>query len=294
MKRTTRQHFDVNEHEPSWKVFFINDPNAQSFVLRDLYPWCSYELQMKAKNSIGTSEASQLVSFKTTEEMPGGPPLEVTVEPLSSNSLKIKWKPPDRHLQFGAIKGYYIGYRVVEGGQYISDAGEHFAYKNVEANGVDSNTLEVAYLTNLKRHTVYSVVVQAFNSAGPGPRSDEVTLHDLDLELTDFRSQITVRTLNIQKQSTLVLEVITTDSNSITLHWEVDGDDSKDNDFVLHISEEGSGDWIERRLPSHQRRHVETDLKCGTKYLIYMTHKDQSTTGKLAKVNRILLTSHIR
>lgn len=86
----------------------------------------------------------------------------------------------------------------------------------------------------------------------------------------------------MQKQSTLVLEVITTDSSSITLHWEVDGDDTtKENDFVLHISEEGSGDWMERRLPSHLRRHVESGLKCGTKYLLYMTYKDQSTTGEI-------------
>lgn len=138
---------------------------------------------MKAKNSIGLSEASQLVTFKTSEEMPGGPPLEVSVEPLSSNSLKIKWKPPDKHLQFGHVKGYYIGYRVVDANQYIGDASEHFAYKNVEANSVESNTLEVAYLTNLKKHTLYSVVVQAFNSAGPGPRSDEVCPYNPIVEL---------------------------------------------------------------------------------------------------------------
>ena len=160
-----------------WKDFFINDPNAQSFLLRDLYPWCAYELQMKAKNSIGISEPSQFASFRTAEEMPGGPPLEVSVEPLSSNSLKIKWKPPDRHLQFGQIKGYYIGYRLVDGTRFpIADTAEQFAYKNVEASGAESNAFEVAYLTNLKKHTLYSVVVQAFNSAGAGPRSDEVSM----------------------------------------------------------------------------------------------------------------------
>lgn len=161
--------------DESWKDLFINDPNAQSFLLRDLYPWCAYELQMKAKNSIGNSEPSQLSSFRTSEEMPGGPPLEVNVEPLSSNSLKIKWKAPDRHLQFGQVKGYYIGYRLVEGTRFpTGDNGEQFAYKNVEATGVEWNSFEVAYLTNLKKHTLYSVVVQAFNSAGAGPRSDEV------------------------------------------------------------------------------------------------------------------------
>ena len=160
-----------------WKDVFINDPNAHFFLLHDLYPWCTYELQMKAKNSIGISDPSQLNSFRSAEEMPGGPPLEVSVEPLSSNSLKIKWKPPDRHLQFGQVKGYYIGYKLVDGTRYPigENSVEQFAYKNVEASGAESNAFEVAYLTNLKKHTLYSIVVQAFNSAGAGPRSDEVS-----------------------------------------------------------------------------------------------------------------------
>lgn len=89
-----------------------------------------------------------------------------------------------------------------------------------------------------------------------------------------------MRTLSVQKQSTLVLEVVSTDSNSITLHWEVDGEDLKQNSFSLHLSEEGSGHWVERPLAAHLRRHVESGLKCGTKYLLYMTHQDKSTAGK--------------
>lgn len=172
-KRNPKQHQDETIQ---WKELYINDANAQSFILRELHPWCNHELQMKAQNSIGVSEASQLIPFRTAEEMPGGPPVDVSVEPLSSNSLKIKWRPPDKYLQFGQIKGYYIGYRVIDNNnnRFISDSGEQYAYKNVEANIVESNVYEVAYLTNLKKHTLYSIVVQAFNSAGAGPRSDEV------------------------------------------------------------------------------------------------------------------------
>lgn len=181
---------------PLWKELYINDPNAQSYILRELYPWCEYELRMRAKNSIGLSDPSQMVLFRTAEEMPGGPPLDVSVEPISSNSLKIKWRPPDKFLQFGQIKGYYIGYRIID---TISSNGnsnniktkktsndqnhfmnvegptEQYAYKNVEVNLVESNVYEVAYLTNLKKNTIYAVVVQAFNAAGAGPRSDEVS-----------------------------------------------------------------------------------------------------------------------
>lgn len=166
----------------SWKDLYINDANAQSFLLRDLYPYCAYELQLKAKNGIGISEPSQIAAFRTAEEMPGGPPLEVTVEPLSASSLKIRWRPPDRHLQFGQIKGYYIGYRLVDSGQRAfasnaAEAAEQLEYKKVEASSSDQASFEIAYLTNLKRHTVYSVVISAFNKAGAGPRSDEVRIN---------------------------------------------------------------------------------------------------------------------
>lgn len=90
-----------------------------------------------------------------------------------------------------------------------------------------------------------------------------------------------MRTLSVAStKSTLVLEVLTTDSSSITLHWEVDGDTSKQNGFVLHLSEEGTSHWLERPLAALLRRHVESGLKCGTKYLLYMTHQDKSTTGE--------------
>ncbi|KAH7642831.1 cell adhesion molecule-like protein 12 [Dermatophagoides farinae] len=295
----------TNINGQTWKELYINDANLQSFVLRELYPWCSYELQMKAQNSIGKSDSSQIVTFKTQEEMPGGPPLDVSVEPLSSNSLKMKWRPPDHYLQFGQIKGYYIGYRIISNDvtsissstnsrrvQSIDSLSmnEQYAYKNVEANLVETSmnngAYEIAYLTNLKKHTLYSIVVQAFNTAGAGPRSDEIT----------------VRTLNIQKSNTIVLEVLNTDIDSITLHWEIDDYSSSSsssstssstlangNDFILHISEEGSaGKWIEKKLPGQLRRHVETNLKCGTKYLLYMTYvssqqqQQQSTaTGEI-------------
>lgn len=170
---------NLKHSDEVWKDFFINDPNIQTFLLRDLYPWCAYELQMKAKNSIGVSEASQLASFRTAEEMPGGPPLEVSVEPLSSNSLKIKWKPPDKHLQYGLLKGYYVGYRLVDGSRFpaVAENAEslQLEYKKIEATGpAESNAFEVTYLTNLKKHSVYSIVISAFNKAGAGPRSDEV------------------------------------------------------------------------------------------------------------------------
>lgn len=130
---------------------------------------CKYEIRVRAENGLGRSEPSGVVTMTTSEEVPGGPPMDVMAEAASSTSLKIKWKPPAKHLQYGTIKGYYIGYKMV------SDNNEQFAYKSVEATpNNDGNRFEISYISNLKRKTYYSIILQAYNSIGAGPRSDEV------------------------------------------------------------------------------------------------------------------------
>lgn len=132
---------------------------------------------------IGRSDhTTNVLTLKTLEEVPGGPPLDVQVETTSSTSVKIKWKPPLRELHFGKIRGYYIGYKV-------AGMDDPFLYKNVDvvneeyphpaSGGIDSNPFQVSYITNLKRKTTYQIILQAYNNVGPGPRSDEVRISDL-------------------------------------------------------------------------------------------------------------------
>ncbi|XP_049781073.1 Down syndrome cell adhesion molecule-like protein Dscam2 [Schistocerca cancellata] len=73
--------------------------------------------------------------------------------------------PPDESLQNGEILGYYIGYK-------ISNSSEPFHYKTFEVTpGMElQNTLN-----ELQKFTEYSVLVQAYNRAGAGPHSKEVT-----------------------------------------------------------------------------------------------------------------------
>ena len=126
---------------------------------------------MFAENALGRSDAtSATLFFQTAEEVPGGPPTDVIIETTSSTSLKIKWKPPLKEVQFGKIKGYYIGYK-------IADSDEPFQYKNVDVIADnDPNKFETSYVTNLKRKTTYIIILQAYNSIGAGPRTDEVII----------------------------------------------------------------------------------------------------------------------
>lgn len=86
------------------------------------------------------------------------------VEEICFNTKPILFQPPENHLHHGEIIGYYIGYR-------IRNSTEPFHYKTFEViPGVD---LQIT-LTNLQKFTEYSILVQAYNRAGAGPRSQEV------------------------------------------------------------------------------------------------------------------------
>lgn len=164
----------------SWQEVATSSGLELRYTLKGLMPNCNYELRMFTENHIGRSEhGSSLVPFRTSEEVPGGPPLDVQVETTSSTSLKIKWRPPLRQVHFGKIRGYYIGYKV-------AGSDEPYQYKNVDVVNddgglgpgsamVNMDSFQTSYVTNLKRKTSYSIILQAYNNVGPGPRSDEVS-----------------------------------------------------------------------------------------------------------------------
>lgn len=70
---------------------------------------------------------------------------------------KTTFKAPDNQINFGSIKGYYIGYKV-------SDSGDVYVYKTIETN--EKSGKSETLLKNLNKSTKYDIVVQAFNSKG--------------------------------------------------------------------------------------------------------------------------------
>ena len=93
-------------------------------------------------------------------------------------------------------------------------------------------------------------------------------------------------TLESQPPRSPLLEVVTTSYDSITLRWDVNELDTEDKDFVLHYKEEKGVQWIQKRIKG-QRNHfvldgsdAKTVIKCGTKYLLYMTATNSLGTGE--------------
>ncbi|KAJ8257142.1 hypothetical protein COCON_G00192940 [Conger conger] len=148
-------------------------PQLNQATIIDLHPSSTYNIRMFAKNHIGKSDASNELTITTDEAAPDGPPQEVQLEAISSQSIKVTWKAPKKHLQNGMIRGYQVGYR-----EYSTGGSYQFNIISMDTTG-DS---EMITLDDLHKFTKYGVVVQATNRAGTGPSSQEViatTLEDV-------------------------------------------------------------------------------------------------------------------
>lgn len=99
----------------------------------------------------------------------------------------ISFQPPDPNLQFGKIKGYYVGYKT-------KDSSDKYIYKTLEDT---ENFREERVLTNLQRETKYMIRVQAYNGKGAGPPSDDIEADTLK-EGTDIIHKFCIHTLKFR------------------------------------------------------------------------------------------------
>uniref|UniRef100_A0A670Y828 DS cell adhesion molecule like 1 n=1 Tax=Pseudonaja textilis TaxID=8673 RepID=A0A670Y828_PSETE len=146
-------------------------PSINQANIVDLHPASVYSIRMFSFNKIGRSEPSKDLTISTEEAAPDGPPLDVTLQPMTSQSIQVTWKAPKKELQNGVIRGYQIGYRE-------NSPGSNGQYSIVEMKATGDS--EVYTLDNLKKFAQYGVVVQAFNRAGTGPSSSEINATTLE------------------------------------------------------------------------------------------------------------------
>ncbi|XP_022252996.1 Down syndrome cell adhesion molecule-like protein Dscam2 isoform X3 [Limulus polyphemus] len=223
-----------------------------SATIRNLFPVSSYDLRIIAENSLGKSKPSEVLTLVTAEEVPGGPPLNVRVEANGAHSLKVTWKPPQKHLLHGKLQGYYLGYKQ-------KDSIESFQYKTILSPGSGDVT---SYLTNLRRLTTYNILVQAYNNAGAGPQSDKIQ----------------ATTLESSPPTSPGLAVVSTTSSSITIEWEKSGDSELKN-YIVHYKAEEKG-WMKERITTKTHKYTLKSLQCGTRYRLYMTASNSLGTGE--------------
>ena len=88
------------------------------------------------------------------------PPVNLTVEATTAESISLSWSPPDVQSQNGVITGYIINVTA-------SETGEAFQVSSTTTNLV---------IQQLRPFTTYNCTVAAMTSAGIGPFSISLTV----------------------------------------------------------------------------------------------------------------------
>jgi len=171
------------------------------------------------------------------------PPTDIKIVATSSRSLKVSWKKPN----FGSgyaptIKGYYIGYRL-----HASD--NPLVFKTIDASlETDREQYEI---NNLIKFTKYDIRVQAFNSIGSGPSSDDLIGQTLEFDVPNAP----------------MIRVLSTSSDSIQLEWTVFGDEPISGFIISYRGEDK--EWKVLKISTIKTFTI-SGLKCGKRYQIYM------------------------
>uniref|UniRef100_T1JP45 Fibronectin type-III domain-containing protein n=1 Tax=Strigamia maritima TaxID=126957 RepID=T1JP45_STRMM len=87
---------------------------------------------------------------------------------MDPQTLRVMWKPPPKEMWNGAIRGYYVGFR-------ISGTEDPFNVQTVEVPDEYMEEMKLR-IPDLQKYTQYGVMVQAFNDKGLGPKSEEIVV----------------------------------------------------------------------------------------------------------------------
>ncbi|KAG9510748.1 Protein sidekick, partial [Fragariocoptes setiger] len=134
----------------------VNDTEADSYVIKDLEEFTDYVVKIYAVNDVGSSAASDPVTYRTSEDTPSASPANITVLPASSTSISVRWSSVPRKQRNGVIRGYKIRHQIDKPGSIV------------EYKIIDNNSTKYCVLTDLKQHTFYKVSLCAFTSVGDG------------------------------------------------------------------------------------------------------------------------------
>nr|CAD7393258.1 unnamed protein product [Timema cristinae] len=156
-----------HEHNPQKVV----SGDRTFLIVQGLKPATLYHFRLYAENQLGTSAPSDVLHGITESEVPSGPPLQVNVEPMSSTQLRITWHPPERELWNGDLLGYNIGYRK------LGTDKDTYNWTRVAVAG---ETMGDFRLTGLDKFAQYSIILEAFNTKGDGPPSDQIIAQTLE------------------------------------------------------------------------------------------------------------------
>uniref|UniRef100_A0A4W2G3I6 Contactin-5 n=1 Tax=Bos indicus x Bos taurus TaxID=30522 RepID=A0A4W2G3I6_BOBOX len=146
-----------------WKEKMVTSSDASKFIYRDesVPPLTPFEVKVGVYNNKGDGPFSQIVVICSAEGEPTAAPTDVKAISVSVSEILVAWKHIKESL--GRPQGFEIGYR--------KDMEQEDAAETVKTRGNESSII----LTGLEGNTLYHFTVRAYNGAGYGPPSSEVS-----------------------------------------------------------------------------------------------------------------------
>ena len=133
-----------------------------SIFINQLNPGETYHISIRAYTSQGPGPNSPIVSINTLELAPSGPPINITLRPISSTQIRASWVQPPLDERNGVIVGYDISITPED------------KINQGDITSMNENILTYA-INNLQPGTNYSVKIRAKTTPGAGPYSVQVT-----------------------------------------------------------------------------------------------------------------------
>ncbi|XP_034522020.1 contactin-5 [Ailuropoda melanoleuca] len=146
-----------------WKEKMVTSSEASKFIYRDesVPPLTPFEVKVGVYNNKGDGPFSQIVVICSAEGEPSAAPTDVKATSMSVSEILVAWKHIKESL--GRPQGFEVGYR--------KDMEQEDAAETVKTRGNESSVI----LTGLEGNTLYHFTVRAYNGAGYGPPSSEVS-----------------------------------------------------------------------------------------------------------------------
>ncbi|XP_016108692.1 immunoglobulin superfamily DCC subclass member 3-like [Sinocyclocheilus grahami] len=197
--------------------------------------------QCIAENSAGTNQASARLAVSPSADLPEAPQ-DLTVTPLSTTSLRVRWAQPERHLMDGII-GYVL---------HIRKLGEPDSSELQEA--VSKDTFQHDF-TNLEASTTFSIYVKAYSPLGASQQSNSV---------------ITTTLGAVPTMPSFFTKVL--NSTAMQVFWELPAKAGRVEGYKLSHRKLPQQEFRhEERFPAHINTHTISNLEASAVYEIQLT-----------------------
>lgn len=103
-------------------------------------------------------------------------PQNIRAESKSKTEILIMWEPPPSDACNGILIGYHIGYIPMDDLQNIAPMTAPQNRYTMRTININSQYGEDIIINGLTPYTMYSIIIQAFNSKGSGPFSKPITV----------------------------------------------------------------------------------------------------------------------